>query len=79
MPTGIIIALNILSAFVGVAFFACLVTAINPRWTWRTFEKWKATEEPTDAYFRVRRVVGLVFAIVFGTIWAMPTVMAWLG
>ncbi|WP_409968456.1 hypothetical protein RFF05_01360 [Bengtsoniella intestinalis] len=77
MPMGISIALNIISAFIGIAFFASLITAINPRWTWRTFEKWKATEEPTDAYFKVRRIVGLVFAIITGAIWAVPTVVSW--
>lgn len=35
--------------------------AINPRFMWKITESWKATKEPQDSNFMIRRVAGSVF------------------
>lgn len=38
--------------------------AINPRFMWKVTESWKATKEPQDSYFMIRRIAGVVFSII---------------
>ncbi|KGP75927.1 hypothetical protein JT05_07800 [Desulfosporosinus sp. Tol-M] len=38
--------------------------AINPRFMWKITDSWKATKEPQDSYFLIRRVGGVIFSII---------------
>jgi len=58
-------AINILATpffLVWIAF--ALSNAINPRFMWKITDSWKATKEPLDSYFLIRRVGGAVFSII---------------
>lgn len=42
---------------------------------WKVFESWKATSEPSEAYFRLRRIGGLISLILITLIMLGPTIM----
>ena len=42
----------------------CLINIINPRYLWQIFQSWKAVKEPTEAYFKARRISGIVGLII---------------
>lgn len=58
-----------------IAFILLLINAINPRFAWKTFESWKATSEPTDAYFMSRRITSIIGLIIISIIMLGPTIM----
>ena len=49
---------------IAVIFVLGLINAIKPRFLWEKFESWKAKEEPSSAYFMVRRIAGIFVMIV---------------
>lgn len=59
-----------------ILFVMGLLYAIAPRWTWKTLESWRATKEPTKAFFVVRRICGIFIMIV---VVAMATAPAWIA
>jgi uncharacterized membrane protein len=46
--------------WIGIA----LLNAVNPYFAWRITESWKATKEPTQSYFLLRRIMGLIFTAI---------------
>ena len=60
-----------------VAFVACLIEALFPKWIWKTFESWKAKEEPPKAYFIRNRISGIVGMIILAAIALAPTLIAY--
>jgi hypothetical protein len=73
MHFGIQIFIMLFYAFI---FLTGLINAINPRFMWKTFESWKATKEPTETYFRVRRIQGVVVMIIISIVAFGPYVMS---
>lgn len=65
MP-GIAIILPII--LYSIIFIVGLINAINPWWAWRTFESWKAKKEPTQTYFVVRRIGGIVAMLIIAAL-----------
>ena len=53
-----------------------LLNAFFPRKMWKTFESWKATKEPTDAYFMSRRISGILAVIMVITLFVFPYIMS---
>lgn len=50
------------------ALIVLFINAINPKFLWKKFESWKATSEPTKAYFITRRltsIIGIIILLVF--------------
>jgi len=74
MPISITI---IIFAFYAVIFAACLLEALFPKWCWKTFESWKAAEEPSEAYFFRNRVVGMIGMVVITVIALVPILIAY--
>ena len=62
--------------FYAVAFLCGLANAAAPRWCWKTFESWKATKEPSKAYFLTKRIAGIVLMVVAAAAAVLPTIMA---
>jgi|GEM_PF-1584133 len=56
-------------------FVIALINVINPRFMWKVFESWKATSEPSSAYFFWRRIGGLVALILITLVMLGPTIM----
>ncbi|AEY65586.1 DUF6199 family natural product biosynthesis protein [Clostridium sp. BNL1100] len=48
MPKGVMIFPFII---IGLIFTIGLLNVICPKLLWKTFESWKATKEPSNAYF----------------------------
>ncbi len=61
---------------IGFIFIIGLLNAINPKLLWKTFESWKATKEPTDAYFISRRIVGIIIMIIVFAMFLFPYIMS---
>ncbi len=61
--------------FYAIIFVILLINAINPRYLWKTFESWKAKSEPTDAYFKVRRITSIIGLIIITLIMVGPTII----
>lgn len=40
-----------------------LANVIGPRWIWRITESWRGVQEPSSAYFVIRRVVGVAMLL----------------
>ena len=72
MPIYISAVIGVLYAII---FVALLINAINPRYLWKIFESWKAKSEPTDAYFKVRRITSIIGLIIITLIMAGPTIV----
>ncbi len=60
------------TVIVGLIFISGLLNAINPHITWRLFESWKATKEPSKAFFLTRRIAGIFAMIVSLSIMLFP-------
>lgn len=59
-----------------ILFAASLLNAIAPRWTWSKFESWKSTKEPSNAYFFVRRLGGILGLFIVTVAVALPLLAA---
>lgn len=77
MPDGLSTFSVILSVIFALLFAACLIEALFPRWCWKTFESWKATKEPSNAYFLQRRIAGIIGMVVIAAIALAPTLVAY--
>jgi hypothetical protein len=60
----------------GFIFINGLLNAINPKLMWRTFEGWKAMNEPSTTYFIVRRIGGIVAMIFVLAAILIPFIMS---
>ena len=69
MNDGITIAVTI---FYGLIFLMGLINFVNPRFMWKTFQKWKATEEPSKTYFLFQRFAGLLAMLIIGYVFLLP-------
>ena len=77
MPKGMNIFSTVVYIFYIIIFAIGLVEAIAPKWFWKTFESWKATKEPTKAYFITKRISGIIIMIVIAVIALAPTLIAY--
>ncbi len=59
-----------------IAFISCLLEALFPRWFWETFESWKAAKEPSKAYFRGKRISGIIGMVIIAVIVAVASAPA---
>jgi len=73
MPKGITIIPMI---FLGVIFTTGLLNVIFPKKMWETFESWKATREPTNAFFMSRRIAGIVVIVIVLVMFLFPYIMS---
>ncbi len=69
MQKIIIIPVTIVYVFI---FVVLLLNATYPKKIWRIFDGWKATSEPTDVYFRTRRIMSIIGLLIFLFIMAGP-------
>ncbi len=67
----------IIFAFYTFIFTACLLEALFPKWCWKTFESWKATKEPSKAYFFRNRVAGILGMVIILLLALAPTLIAY--
>ncbi len=70
-PPGLLFPTFIFAA----VFLIGLINAINPRLMWTYFEKWKAKEEPSKAYFMVQRLMGIVAMVIIAWFVLYPRLM----
>ena len=77
MPKGMSVFSTIIYIFYIIIFASGLVSAIAPKWVWKTFESWKATKEPTKTYFVAKRISGIIIMIVVAVIALAPTLIAY--
>jgi len=61
--------------FYVIIFVVFLINAINPRYLWKIFESWKAKSEPTDAYFKLRRIGSIIGLIIITLMMVGPTIV----
>ena len=78
MPKFMNVVTIIVFAFYSFIFAACLLQALFPKWCWKTFESWKATEEPSKAYFLMKRVTAIIGMVIIIAIALAPTLIAYL-
>lgn len=72
MPKGVMVyQLTI----IGLIFTIALLNVICPKLMWKTFESWKATKEPSNAYFISRRIIGIIIITVLLAISLLPYIM----
>lgn len=57
-------------------FSICLANALFPKWCWKVFESWKASKEPTKAYFLRRRLEGIAGMIIIAALALTPKLIA---
>lgn len=60
---------------IGLIFTIALLNVICPKLMWKTFESWKATKEPSNAYFISRRIIGVIMITVLLAISLLPYIM----
>lgn len=77
MPIGLNIFSTIVSIILIIVFLLGLLNAIAPRWCWKTFESWKATKEPSKAYFLAQRIGGIVVMIIVTAIALFPSLVSY--
>ena len=77
MPKFVSVITVIIGIVFIILFIACLLEALFPRWCWKTFESWKATQEPSNAYFLRRRIAGIIGMVVIAAISLAPTLIAY--
>ena len=77
MPKEISVFSTVVCIFYIIIFTIGLVNAIVPKWFWKTFESWKATKEPTKAYFITKRISGIIIMLVIAVIALAPTLIAY--
>ena len=75
MPKGMSVFSTVVCIFYMIIFAIGLVNAIVPKWFWKTFESWKATKQPTKAYFATKRVSGIITMIVIAVIAFAPAIL----
>lgn len=68
----------IVFVFYSIIFSACLLEVLFPKWCWKTFVSWKATKEPSKAYFLGKRVAGIIMMLIIIAITSAPTLIAYL-
>lgn len=56
----------------GFMFLLGLASLIHPRLIWKIFASWKATEEPTKAYFVSQRIAGLIVMLMIIGFFLLP-------
>lgn len=72
MPKGVMVyQLTI----IGLIFTIALLNVICPKLMWKTFESWKATKEPSNAYFISRRIIGIIIITVLLAMSLLPYIM----
>ncbi|EGD46598.1 hypothetical protein Cpap_0979 [Ruminiclostridium papyrosolvens DSM 2782] len=72
MPKGVMVyQLTI----IGLIFTIALLNVICPKLMWKTFESWKATKEPSNAYFISRRIIGVIIIAVLLAMSLLPYIM----
>jgi hypothetical protein len=71
-----IVATIIPMIILGFIFILGLLNAINPRITWKVFESWKATKEPSNAFFLFRRVIGVIAMLMVIGLVLFPYIMS---
>lgn len=64
-------------SFYALVFAACFLTALFPKWCWKTFDSWKAVKEPSKAYFLRKRIEGVIGMVVITAIAAAPLLAAY--
>ena len=73
--------INVITVFVYIfyliVFAACLLEALFPKWCWKTFESWKATKEPSQAYFFRMRATGIIGMVMITAAALAPTLIAY--
>ncbi len=72
MPT--LLTIPIMFFFI-IVFVLLLINAISPRFMWKTFQSWKATSEPSDAYFMWRRIACIIGLVIISILMLGPTIM----
>ena len=77
MPIPVKVITIIVPVFYFIIFAICLVEALFPKWCWKTFESWKATEEPSKAYFLMKRVTAIIGMVIIIAIALAPTLIAY--
>jgi Na+/H+ antiporter NhaD/arsenite permease-like protein len=60
----------------GLIFILGILNFIFPRKMWETFEGWKATKEPTDAFFTMRRIAGIFVMLIVLAMLLFPYIMS---
>ncbi len=73
MPQGVMIFPLII---IGLIFTIALLNIICPKLVWKTFESWKATKEPSNAYFISRRIAGIVIIVILVAMCLFPYLMS---
>ncbi len=56
-----------------------IINIINPRLFWEKFESWKATKEPSEAYFKAKRITSAIALVILVVIIIFPMLMAYIG
>lgn len=77
MPSPVSVLIFVVYLIFIVAFVACLIEALFPKWCWKTFESWKAKEEPSKAYFTRNRISGIIGMLIIAAIALAPTLIAY--
>ncbi len=72
MPKGVMVYQLTIT---GLIFTIALLNVICPKLMWKTFESWKATKEPNNAYFISRRIIGIIIITVLLAISLLPYIM----
>lgn len=72
MPKSIEIIQTIQIIILGLIFIQGLLNAVNPKLKWRIFESWKATKEPTNAFFITRRITGIISMLIVIGLFMLP-------
>ena len=77
MPSFITCITIIIDIFFVILFIACLLEVLFLKWCWKTFESWRATKEPSKAYFLQRRIAGIIGMVIIAAIALAPTLIAY--
>lgn len=72
MPKG---AMVYQFTIIGLIFTIALLNVICPKIMWKAFESWKATKEPSNAYFISRRIIGAIIIAVLLAMSLFPYIM----
>lgn len=71
--------LKIIGTFIQLGLMAILVALliniVNPRFLWNKLESWKATSEPSPAFFASRRITSIIGALILLIILIGPRIM----
>ena len=53
-----------ITIFLGIWVLLCVASIINPRYMWTLTQSWKATKEPSPAYFLFMRIMSVIALLV---------------